>query len=454
MTRNASIRIAIIALSWLVVLAIFVFGTVYPDVELRAAIEGQASLAGPPTATPSSTPTATSLPTATSTPAATTTQTGTATPDATATEKATVEALSTQVGLAGLGVLLGEQFSDRSDEQTESPFELWGSAVPLIDGDSFLSSDSLSEQFGEVLSLDDEGQIVFGLEVFVDGLSLLPSVPFSETETTQPQLPPIQADPPLTSTQPSTSTTALSPTSATATATPMPTRAYEVHGDYPQVIEAEKSAEVNLHLVRVGSNFAIEVDESNTITFAEPLLPLPEGTPGVPIEQAFGPDLVPCAVAHLQGAAFTIDDAARGCRPLNIRRLTWAWSIRSKDNAIGPERLKLVIVFHWKPVNGGDSRYQVDAWTDTKQVDITKPLFSEIQPVALAASVGWSLLMSVVNIPFLYTFFRKRDDENDTPDETIGNMDPRFQTVDEPINVADEQTDGNMSDGTSPDKAS
>lgn len=459
MTKNSVTRIAVITISWLIVLVIVALGYIVPDVEVRAYVDGQASLAGPPTATPvpSATATYTQVPTGTPTP--------TSAPDFIATDVARAdEAMVVRDALLADSELLQEEQADLLATRTALRDELVAAVNPF--GQQFRELSSIRsdlEDIEEELSVNAGGQTVVLLQLELNDLAIDPGGTVDSVEISS--VPPgvsialcpgceSQTETPLAPSPMSTVVTEVAQNVTTPTATPLPTRPYVVRGDYPQEVKAGDDAHVNLHLVREGSQFIIEIDDNDNITFTDPLSPQPEGTPNVPPEQAFGPDLIPCAKAHLSSSAFTVSGPDRGCRSLLENGLSWRWTILNVEHVDynKPQNLDLLIVFHWRAATGGNSLHEIDAWQETKKVIITKSAFDDIQPMALMASVGWSLLFSVVNIPFLYSLLRNRRREPDAPDEININIDQRYQTVEEQINVADDYIEGDKPDETTPGK--
>ncbi len=78
----------------------------------------------------------------------------------------------------------------------------------------------------------------------------------------------------------------------------------------------------------------------------------PVGTPGVPVNTAFGPGYETFAVGDLEAPEFAITPAATQTQALNQPDVQFLWTVSPKS--AGPQVIYVTITGQWRPTDGGE----------------------------------------------------------------------------------------------------
>ncbi len=127
-----------------------------------------------------------------------------------------------------------------------------------------------------------------------------------------------------------------------------------------------------------------------------PIQPL--GTPGVPMQQAFGPDYAARAGAQLAGAAFAVQPVGEEYRPLAGEPLIWEWNLITDKADTQPVNLGVTI--RWQQTASGETYEERQVWRHRLDILVGKPLIStgELSMLTLVSS----LIGSGLSVPWLY----------------------------------------------------
>lgn len=110
----------------------------------------------------------------------------------------------------------------------------------------------------------------------------------------------------------------------TATPTPLPT--VNIAVDYPRQIDTNSSSTLTLALAKTyGGQYQATVSEAgNGLSVATAI---PVGTPGVPLELAFGSKYLAYGQGVLNSTRFTVAPSVQPWRPLDQSRVSWEWTL-------------------------------------------------------------------------------------------------------------------------------
>ncbi len=204
-------------------------------------------------------------------------------------------------------------------------------------------------------------------------------------------------------------TTAPTQAAITATAAPAPTEPAAsptqpveesfqtvIEVEWPVQMEIDRSDTVRIALVRVSDGLYVPTAEvaGNVV---EAATPIPVGTPGSPIEEAFGGDYQAFATASLVGTTFNIERGSLARRSLAGDRIVWDWNLT--PTAKGPQILSANIVIEWEPVNGG-AVIERQIWQARLDTEVKKRIVPTRNAGLITAFS--SVIGSVFSIPWIF----------------------------------------------------
>ena len=222
--------------------------------------------------------------------------------------------------------------------------------------------------------------------------------------------PPIIAPPPLaipTLTAPATPT--LSPPTPSATATPVePARVSlpMVEAEWPRDMSVDASDTVRISLVRVSeTDFVPSVEiPGHTAVVATPI---PVGTPGVPLEKTFGPDLHLTFRANLGSGAFDIHPVSTiEFQPLDRPRIRWSWNVTAKNG--GSQILSASIDARWTAGQDGPVAVERNLWRERLPVEVHESWLAlgQLQFLSVLSAVAGAWLGSPELLKLARTLLR------------------------------------------------
>jgi hypothetical protein len=132
--------------------------------------------------------------------------------------------------------------------------------------------------------------------------------------------------------------------------------------------------------------------EGNNITIF--VTPVAVGTPGAPVERAFGNDYVVSAETTAYSLAFDLLPPPRQIQPLDTSRVTWVWNITPKKS--GRQVVDLSIDLIWEKPGAEDIRRTI--WTEQTAFEVTwisGYIIDQIKGLGIPAALG-SLLLGLV----------------------------------------------------------
>lgn len=236
--------------------------------------------------------------------------------------------------------------------------------------------------------------------------------PLVEPVTGEPPEPgqptPVPGTPTPTPTPPPTPTPeSLPPETIEATSTPIPatpeTRTV-VEVEWPARMEVNRSDTIRITMVRTAEDTytaTVEVEEHAAVVET----PIPVGTPGAPVGEAFGPQYRAFATASLTGTTFDISPATAIQRqPLDRDRITWEWNITTDKP--GSQVLNAEIIVDWEPIGEeGETIEPQQVWSTRLEIPVNKPFIATGQLSIL--SLAGSFLGSGLSIPWMYDRFKE-----------------------------------------------
>jgi outer membrane biosynthesis protein TonB len=166
--------------------------------------------------------------------------------------------------------------------------------------------------------------------------------------------------------------------------------------EWPMQMEVNRSDSVRIMLIRISEEVYVPTVEvaGNTV---EAATPIPLGTPGAPIEEAFGRSYHAFATASLIGTTFDIERASPGRRSLEQDRIVWEWNLMPTTK--GPQTLNANIIIEWEPDDGG-STIERQIWRARLDTTVRKPLLPT-RNVGLLTTIG-GVLGSGFTIPWIF----------------------------------------------------
>jgi hypothetical protein len=151
----------------------------------------------------------------------------------------------------------------------------------------------------------------------------------------------------------------------------------------------------------------IEPEEREVITVTP--RPIPDSTPQVPIQSAFGESYETFAVAKLfyGHAVFDVDGPIpRERQSLDQSELTWKWNITPLEP--GDYDISLVVDLEWEPSNeSAQTREPFTIWAQDLEIEVVvrvvrRDLKSELEDQLRAVGILGVFAMVGINAPFIY----------------------------------------------------
>lgn len=173
-------------------------------------------------------------------------------------------------------------------------------------------------------------------------------------------------------------------------------------------MEIDRSDSIRVSLIRiVGQTYVPTIEiTGHTAVVASPI---PVGTPGLPIQSAFGPEYAAFATAYLAATAFDVRSVTSEEQSLEQPIITWEWNIIPKND--GPQTVNLSIEVRWKPKGGGQI-VQRQIWRTRLDVLVERPLITTGQLSVLTLIGGF--VGSGLSIPWIYERIKAMADERKT----------------------------------------
>jgi hypothetical protein len=172
----------------------------------------------------------------------------------------------------------------------------------------------------------------------------------------------------------------------------------QVDVEWPNRMAVDRSDSIRITLVSSGGPApSIVIVTPGHTAIAVSVTP-PAGTPGIPVEKAFGPEYRGYAVAHLVGSAFDVSPLTTESQSLDQPEIIWEWNVLPKK--AGLQVVNVDIVVQWKPVSGGGEIIQRQIWRQQLRISVTEPLIAKGQLSLLTVVSGF--LGSGLSIPWLY----------------------------------------------------
>jgi hypothetical protein len=211
------------------------------------------------------------------------------------------------------------------------------------------------------------------------------------------------------------------PTHPSASATPRPTMGIEelsptpspqpipvptvlIEAEWPTRMEVNWSDSVRVSLVRTTEGAyvpTIEVEGHTAVVDT----PIPVGTPGQPIEEAFGSGYEAFALARLVGTGFDVESAGPEEQSLEQPTITWEWNITPRQP--GHHVLNVSLEACWRPAGDEGQAVMRQVWRARLDVQVVEPLVSKRTLLTLTPISG--LLAMAFVVPPLYVARRKKD---------------------------------------------
>lgn len=175
-----------------------------------------------------------------------------------------------------------------------------------------------------------------------------------------------------------------------------PSRRSVIEVEWPVQMEIDRADTVRIELIRISEGVYVPTAEvaGNTI---EAATPIPVGTPGAPIEEAFGVSYHAYATASLVGTTFDIERASLERRSLTQDRIVWEWNLTPTTK--GTQALNANIVIEWEPDDGG-ATIERQIWQARLETEVKKRLIPTPQVGLVTAISG--IVGSGFSIPWIF----------------------------------------------------
>ncbi len=182
---------------------------------------------------------------------------------------------------------------------------------------------------------------------------------------------------------------------------PLPPVLAVLEAEWPTRMEVNQSDSIRVTLRKTGPTYraAPEVG-GNQVVMATPL---PVGTPGAPLERAFGAGYDATAQAKLAAIAFdmrALEDEEQGLEPSAV---TWEWNVIPRN--AGEQVVNVSVEVHWKP-KGGGAVVQRQVWRTRLDTEVAQPLVATGQISLLSIVAGFA--GSGLSVPWLYERYKER----------------------------------------------
>jgi hypothetical protein len=166
--------------------------------------------------------------------------------------------------------------------------------------------------------------------------------------------------------------------------------------EWPVQMEINRADSVRIALIRISEGVYVPTVEVGG-NVVEAATPIPVGTPGAPIEEAFGSSYYAYATASLVGTTFDIKRASLERRSLAQDRIVWEWNLT--PTAKGPQALNANIVIEWEPDDGG-ATIERQIWQARLDTEVKKR-FLPTQNVGLVTAIS-GVIGSGFSIPWIF----------------------------------------------------
>ena len=190
-----------------------------------------------------------------------------------------------------------------------------------------------------------------------------------------------------------TSTSSLSPSNQAVTPTMI------IQADWPKQMEVDSSDSIRISLVRMQAINFIPTIQKDAEVYTTTLV---FGTPGIPIESAFGTEYSASALAKLIGVSFEIA-ASKEEWGLDQPEISWNWNLVS--NKPGVQRVNVTIEGNWKSKTNKSSIQRL-MWDRDLEIEVIEPWIKKGQ--LTVASLIAAFLGSALSIPWLYEKIQAR----------------------------------------------
>ena len=132
--------------------------------------------------------------------------------------------------------------------------------------------------------------------------------------------------------------------------------------------------------------------------------PIPIGTPGAPIQRAFGVEYEAFAHAKLAASNFDFQSASLEYQALEQSTVQWEWNISPKE--VGDQLVNLSVEVQWRPTGGQAEPIERSIWHSQLDILVKQPLIPTDTLNTMSVGSGFAGLILIVL--WLYQKFRGR----------------------------------------------
>jgi|GEM_PF-3113381 len=184
-----------------------------------------------------------------------------------------------------------------------------------------------------------------------------------------------------------------------------------VAADWPKLTEVNQSDFIRVTLVQISEGVyapTVEAGVEHEVVAVTPKA-VPNSTPQVPIQSAFGEGYNTFAVARLSygGTVFEVSEPEpRARQSLDRSEISWTWNVTPKES--GRHIVNLVVEVEWEPTGEGGKRPEpYTIWAPDLTINVAKPPLIVAGQLSVLSIVGM-ILGSALNVPFLYKVLQDR----------------------------------------------
>ncbi|MBN1452335.1 MAG: serine/threonine protein kinase [Anaerolineales bacterium] len=194
----------------------------------------------------------------------------------------------------------------------------------------------------------------------------------------------------------------------------------KIEAEWPQYMHADEADSIRVSLIRTSEQLFVPTIEVEGHA-AEVATPIPYGTPGAPIDTAFGDQYRVSAVARLDAVAFSCSPSTHAYQSLGQSRIDWVWNCVA--NNPGDQCVNASVYIRWEPINGDGDIIERQIWRSRFDIPIEDPLLTTDHVTLFTLVSG--LLGSVFTTPWVYQRLKKKQPYQ--REEHLGEIGVRIQ---------------------------